>query len=40
MPLLIYTLSATVGPVQSDNGTIRRVGHKTVLLPLRCIWLK
>ncbi len=28
------------GPVQPDNGTIRGVGHKTVLLPLRCIWLK
>ncbi len=23
------------GPVQPDNGTIRGVGHKTVLLPLR-----
>ncbi len=28
------------GPVQPDNGTIRGVGHKAVLLPLRCIWLK
>ncbi len=28
------------GPVQPDNGTIRGVGHKTVLLPLRRIWLK
>ncbi len=28
------------GPVQPDNETIRGVGHKTVLLPLRCIWLK
>ncbi len=24
------------GSVQPDNGTIRGVGHKTVLLPLRC----
>ncbi len=28
------------GPVQADNGTIRGVGRKAVLLPLRCIWLK
>ncbi len=28
------------GPVQPDNGTIRGMGHKTVLLPLRCILLK
>ncbi len=28
------------GPVLPDNGTIRGVGHKTVLLPLRRIWLK
>ncbi len=28
------------GPVQPDNGTILGVGHKTVLLPLRRIWLK
>ncbi len=28
------------GPVQPDKGTIRGVGHKAVLLPLRCIWLK
>ncbi len=28
------------GPVQSDNGTIWGVGHKAVLLPLRCILLK
>ncbi len=27
-------------PVQHVNGTIRGVGHKTVLLPLRRIWLK
>ncbi len=27
-------------PVHPDNGTIREVGHKTVLLPLMCIWLK
>ncbi len=24
------------GSVQPDNGTIRGVGHKRVLLPLRC----
>ncbi len=28
------------GSVQSDNGTIWGVGHKTVPLPHRCIWLK
>ncbi len=28
------------GPVQPDNGTMRGMGHKAVLLPLRCIWLK
>ncbi len=28
------------GPIQPDNGKIRGVGHKTVLLPLRRIWLK
>ncbi len=28
------------GPVQPDNGTIRGVGQKAVLLPLRSIWLK
>ncbi len=27
-------------PVHPDNGTIREVGHKTVLLPLMCTWLK
>ncbi len=28
------------GPVKPDNGISLGVGHKTVLLPLRCIWLK
>ncbi len=28
------------GSVQSDNGTIWGVGHKTVPLPHKCIWLK
>ncbi len=39
-PKLQWCPDISPRPVQPDNGTIRGVGHKTVFLPLRCIWLK
>ncbi len=39
-PLLQWGPDISTGPVQPDHVTIRGVGHKAVLLPLKCIWPK